>query len=154
MGAVWLEDPSFRTLTVGTRLILLGNVSIRHLNSRCHRSSGPLTHPVRVVDVLVGGRRHVLQRAVIGRVVREAHQVIGGLGVARRQGERAGAVLSGCLEVALLLHLPPHGGVPVVLDGVVGPGCTKHRASQQPLHTHTRTHTHTHTHTHTCSIAI
>ena len=25
------------------------------------------------------------------------------------------------LEVALVLHLPPHGGVPVVLDGVVCP---------------------------------
>lgn len=29
--------------------------------------------------------------------------------------------LAAILQVSLMLHLPPHGGVPVVLDGVVCP---------------------------------
>lgn len=34
---------------------------------------------------------------------------------------RGGETLAAILQVALMLHLPPHGGVPVVLDGVVRP---------------------------------
>lgn len=56
-----------------------------------------------------------------GRVVGEAHDVAVGLDVAVADGER-GVVLRGALEVALLFHLSPHGGVPVVLYGVVSPG--------------------------------
>lgn len=34
---------------------------------------------------------------------------------------RRGETLAAILQVPLMLHLPPHGGVPVVLDGVVCP---------------------------------
>ncbi len=34
---------------------------------------------------------------------------------------RRGETLAAILQVPLMLHLPPHGGVPVVLDGVVRP---------------------------------
>lgn len=59
-----------------------------------------------------------------GRVVGEGHDVVVCLGVAvvDREGR---IVLGRTLKVALLFHLAPHGGVPVVLDCVVGPG--RHR---------------------------
>ena len=38
---------------------------------------------------------------------------------------RGGETLAAILQVALMLHLPPHGGVPVVLDGVVSPAGEK-----------------------------
>lgn len=34
---------------------------------------------------------------------------------------RGGENLAAILQVPFMLHLPPHGGVPVVLDGVVRP---------------------------------
>lgn len=34
---------------------------------------------------------------------------------------RRSETLAAILQVPLMLHLPPHGGVPMVLDGVVGP---------------------------------
>lgn len=34
---------------------------------------------------------------------------------------RRSETLAAVLQVSLMLHLPPHGGVPVVLDGVVRP---------------------------------
>lgn len=34
---------------------------------------------------------------------------------------RRSETLAAILQVPLMLHLPPHGGVPVVLDGVVCP---------------------------------
>lgn len=34
---------------------------------------------------------------------------------------RRSETLATILQVTLMLHLPPHGGVPVVLDGVVCP---------------------------------
>lgn len=37
-----------------------------------------------------------------------------------RPGVRGRETLAAILQVALVLHLPPHSGVPVVLDGVVG----------------------------------
>lgn len=52
----------------------------------------------------------------------EAHDVVGGLDVAVADGQRGAAGLGrAALQVALLLHLSPHGGVPVVLYSVVGP---------------------------------
>lgn len=58
---------------------------------------------------------------MIGRVVGEGHDVVVSLDVAMVDGE--GRVLGRALKVALLFHLPPHGGVPVVLYCVVSPGC-------------------------------
>lgn len=40
------------------------------------------------------------------------------------------------LQVALMLHLPPHGGVPVVLDGVVRPVREKIRFFKIKTHLH------------------
>lgn len=34
---------------------------------------------------------------------------------------RRSETLAAILQVPLMLHLPPHGGVPVVFDGVIGP---------------------------------
>lgn len=34
---------------------------------------------------------------------------------------RGSETFAAVLQVALMLHLPPHGGVPVVLDGVICP---------------------------------
>lgn len=34
---------------------------------------------------------------------------------------RRSEALAAILQIALMLHLPPHSGVPVVLDGVIGP---------------------------------
>lgn len=34
---------------------------------------------------------------------------------------RRSETLAAILQIPLMLHLPPHGGVPVVLDGVVRP---------------------------------
>ncbi len=49
--------------------------------------------------------------------------MIVGFDVAVADGERGVVVLWRALEVALLLHLPPHSGVPVVLYSVVSPAC-------------------------------
>lgn len=49
--------------------------------------------------------------------------MIVGLDVAMADGERGVAVLGRALKIALLFHLSPHGGVPVVLYSVVSPGC-------------------------------
>lgn len=83
-----------------------------------------------VRDVGVAKLRQRRQLGVAGRVVGETHDAsrstaaaatAANLDVGVSDGQR-GVVLGGALQVALLLHLPPHGGVPVVLDGVVGPG--------------------------------
>lgn len=58
-----------------------------------------------------------------GRVVVETHNVVAGFDVAVADGERGVGVLRRALEVALLFHLSPHGGVPVVLYSVVSPAC-------------------------------
>lgn len=36
-------------------------------------------------------------------------------------GVRRSEALAAVLQIALMLHLPPHSGVPVVFDGVVSP---------------------------------
>lgn len=81
-----------------------------------------------VGDVGVVVRRQGRQLRVTGRVVRvvrvvrEAQDVIVGLDVAVAHGERGVAVLRRDLQITLLFHLSPHGGVPVVLYSVVSPG--------------------------------
>lgn len=65
------------------------------------------------------------QLRVTRRVVRETHDVIVGLDVAVADGEWGVVVLWRALKIALLFHLSPHGGVPVVLYSVVSPGFHK-----------------------------
>lgn len=74
-----------------------------------------------VGDVGVVERRQGRQLGGAGRVMGEGHDVAAGLDVAVAGGERRVA-LRRALKIALLFHLPPHGGVPVVLDCVVSPG--------------------------------
>lgn len=76
------------------------------------------THSVCVGDVGVVE----WQLCMTGRVVWETHDVTVGLDVAMADGEGGAVVLWRALEIALLFHLSPHGGVPVVLYSVVSPG--------------------------------
>lgn len=76
---------------------------------------------MRVRDVGVVEWRQWRQLRVIWRMVRETHDVTGGLNVALSDGERGAAGLCRVLKIALLFHLSPHGGVPVVLYSVVSP---------------------------------
>lgn len=57
---------------------------------------------------------------------RGARSVVASLHTTVRGGESLAAIL----QVALVLHLPPHGGVPVVLNGVVCPKVDKIRVFQ------------------------
>ena len=85
------------------------------------RQASTQTHSVCVCDVGVVERRQGRQLGVTGRVMGEGHDAIVSLDVAMVDG-MGRVVLGGALKIALLFHLPPHGGVPVVLYCVVSPG--------------------------------
>lgn len=53
--------------------------------------------------------------------MRKTHDVVGGLDIGMTDGEGRVAVLGRVLKIALLFHLSPHGGVPVVLYSIVSP---------------------------------
>lgn len=71
----------------------------------------------------VGGvaERQIGSQLRVTRLLGKAHDLIVCLHVSAAGGERGAAVLGCVLKVALLFHLSPHGGVPVVLYSVVGP---------------------------------
>ena len=79
------------------------------------------THSVWIGDVGVVDWWQGRQLHLIRRMVWETHYVTVALDVAMANGEWRVAVLWSVLKVALLFHLSPHGGVPVVLYGVVSP---------------------------------
>lgn len=89
------------------------NSGLKPTYSTCVRQVGG------VADRQIGSQLRVT--GLLGK----AHDLIVGLHVSAAGGERGAAVLGCVLEVALLFHLSPHGGVPVVLYSVVGPASHK-----------------------------